>query len=60
MRWGFEVAAESVRAWGAGYFAGGGAADHSFHVLKKSGRNDQEVFAELAAATVAWAEKTAG
>jgi predicted alpha/beta-hydrolase family hydrolase len=35
-------------------------ADHSFHVLKKSGRNDQEVLRELAAATVAWAEKTAG
>ena len=34
-------------------------ADHSFHVLKKSGRNDQEVLRELAAATVAWAEKTA-
>jgi predicted alpha/beta-hydrolase family hydrolase len=35
-------------------------ADHSFHVLKKSGRNDQEVLRELAAATVAWAEKIAG
>jgi hypothetical protein len=35
-------------------------ADHSFHVLKKSGRNDQEVLRELAAATVAWAENTAG
>jgi len=35
-------------------------ADHSFHVLKKSGRNDQEVLRELAAATVAWAKKTAG
>lgn len=35
-------------------------ADHSFHVLKKSRRNDQEVLRELAAATVAWAEKTAG
>ena len=35
-------------------------ADHSFHVLKKSGSNDQQVLRELAAATVAWAEKTAG
>ena len=35
-------------------------ADHSFHVLKKSGRNDQEVLRELAAATAAWAEKIAG
>jgi len=35
-------------------------ADHSFHVLKKSRRNDQEVLRELAAATVAWAEKAAG
>jgi uncharacterized protein len=35
-------------------------ADHSFHVLKKSGRNDQEVLRELAAATIAWAEKIAG
>jgi predicted alpha/beta-hydrolase family hydrolase len=35
-------------------------ADHSFHVLKKSGRNDQEVLRELAVATAAWAEKAAG
>src|SRR6266853_5866280 len=34
-------------------------ANHSFHVLKKSGRNDQEVLRELAAATAAWAEKIA-
>jgi uncharacterized protein len=32
-------------------------ADHSFHVLKKSGRNDEEVLRELAATTASWAEK---
>jgi predicted alpha/beta-hydrolase family hydrolase len=31
-------------------------ADHSFHVLKKSGRTDEEVLRELAVATAAWAE----
>jgi predicted alpha/beta-hydrolase family hydrolase len=30
-------------------------ADHGFHVLKRSGRDDAEVLAELAAATAAWA-----
>jgi uncharacterized protein len=35
-------------------------ADHSFHVLKKSGRNDQEVLRELAATTAPWAERIAG
>ena len=34
-------------------------ADHSFHVLKKSGRNDQEVLRELAATTASWAESLA-
>jgi uncharacterized protein len=29
-------------------------ADHSFHVLKRSGRTDQEVLAEVADATMAW------
>lgn len=29
-------------------------ADHSFHVLKRSGRNDDEVLDELADGTVAW------
>jgi uncharacterized protein len=29
-------------------------ADHSFHVLKSSGRNDGEVLAEVGAATAAW------
>ena len=33
-------------------------ADHSFHVLKKSGRSDAEVFRELAETTVSWAEST--
>jgi len=31
-------------------------ADHSFHVLKKSGRSDAEVLRELAETTVSWAE----
>lgn len=31
-------------------------ADHSFHVLKKSGRNDEEVLRELAETTAKWAE----
>src|SRR5579864_6034923 len=31
-------------------------ADHSFHVLKSSGRNDAEVLRELAEAAAAWAE----
>ncbi|HJZ63633.1 MAG TPA: alpha/beta family hydrolase [Candidatus Acidoferrum sp.] len=30
-------------------------ADHSFHVLKKSGRSDEEVLRELAETTVGWA-----
>ncbi len=32
-------------------------ADHSFHVLKSSGRNDAEVLRELAETTVSWAER---
>jgi predicted alpha/beta-hydrolase family hydrolase len=32
-------------------------ADHSFHVLKKSGRNDAEVLRELAETTAKWAEE---
>ena len=32
-------------------------ADHSFHVLKKSGKTDAEVLQELAAATSSWANK---
>ncbi len=32
-------------------------ADHSFHVLKRSGRTDEEVLEELSAATRAWADK---
>lgn len=31
-------------------------ADHSFHVLKKSGRNDEEVLRELAETTADWAK----
>jgi uncharacterized protein len=31
-------------------------ADHSFHVLKKSGKNDEEVLRELAETTAEWAE----
>jgi hypothetical protein len=30
------------------------AADHSFHVLKRSGRTDDEARAEMAAAIIAW------
>ena len=33
-------------------------ADHSFHVLKSSGRSDAEVLRELAETTVSWAEST--
>jgi predicted alpha/beta-hydrolase family hydrolase len=32
-------------------------ADHSFHVLKSSGRNDTEVLRELAETTASWAER---
>jgi len=32
-------------------------ADHSFHVLKKSGRSDEEVLRELAATTANWADE---
>ena len=32
-------------------------ADHSFHVLKKSGRRDEEVLRELAETTAAWADE---
>lgn len=32
-------------------------ADHSFHVLKKSGKTDTEVMTELAETTAAWATK---
>ena len=35
-------------------------ADHSFHVLKKSGRSDAEVLRELAETTVSWAEGIEG
>jgi hypothetical protein len=31
--------------------------DHSFHVLKKTGRNDAEVMAELVDSIVAWTAK---
>jgi predicted alpha/beta-hydrolase family hydrolase len=33
-------------------------ADHSFHVLKSSGRSDTEVLRELAETTASWAEST--
>jgi hypothetical protein len=32
-------------------------ADHSFHVLKSSAKNDAEVLRELAETTASWAEK---
>jgi uncharacterized protein len=32
-------------------------ADHSFHVLKSSGRNDADILSELAQTTAHWAEK---
>lgn len=35
-------------------------ADHSFHVLKKSGKTDTEVMTELAETTAAWATKLTG
>src|SRR2546422_2158481 len=35
-------------------------ADHSFHVLKKSGRSDAEVLRELAETAVSWAERIEG
>jgi uncharacterized protein len=34
-------------------------ADHSFHVLKKSGKTDAEVLQELAQSTAKWADKLA-
>ena len=34
-------------------------ADHSFHVLKRSGRTDEQVLDELASATAEWREKRA-
>ena len=33
------------------------AADHSFHVLKSSGRNDREVLAEILDAFVRWVDE---
>jgi hypothetical protein len=36
------------------------AADHSFHVLKSSGRNDREVMDEVLDAFAAWVERLAG
>jgi predicted alpha/beta-hydrolase family hydrolase len=35
-------------------------ADHSFHVPKKSGRNDAEVLVELAGVFARWAQRTIG
>jgi predicted alpha/beta-hydrolase family hydrolase len=35
-------------------------ADHSFHVLKSSGRNDSQVMEEVADATAAWVKQHAG
>ena len=35
-------------------------ADHSFHVLKKSGRSDAKVLRELAETTASWAEGIEG
>ena len=35
-------------------------ADHSFHVLKKSGKSDAEVLRELAEKTSSWADGIAG
>ena len=35
-------------------------ADHSFHVLKSSGRTDAEVMAEAADATASWLERLPG
>ena len=35
-------------------------ADHSFHVLKKSGRSDADALRELAETTVSWAEGMEG
>jgi predicted alpha/beta-hydrolase family hydrolase len=35
-------------------------ADHSFHVLKKSGKSDEEVMRELAATVASWARRIEG
>jgi predicted alpha/beta-hydrolase family hydrolase len=35
-------------------------ADHSFHVLARSGRNDREVLDELADSLASWAKALAG
>ena len=34
------------------------SADHSFHVLKSSGKTDPEILSELAQVTAVWASKT--
>jgi uncharacterized protein len=36
------------------------AADHSFHVLKSSGRNDREVMDEALDAFAAWVDEVIG
>lgn len=36
------------------------SADHSFHVLKRSGTNDTAVLQELAQTVASWARKIAG
>ncbi|HEY5675490.1 MAG TPA: alpha/beta family hydrolase, partial [Myxococcales bacterium] len=35
-------------------------ADHSFHVLKRSGRSDEQVLVELAQAFARWAQAISG
>ena len=36
------------------------AADHGFHVLKRSGRTDEEIMEELARSTLEWAAPILG
>jgi hypothetical protein len=35
-------------------------ADHSFHVLKRSGRTDEDVLAEIGSVTREWVSRLAG
>lgn len=47
-----DVVSRLPRSWTMAWLEG---ADHSFHVLKSSGRTDSEVLDEIAQRTVAWA-----
>jgi predicted alpha/beta-hydrolase family hydrolase len=53
-----EAALKTVKTkWKMHWLEG---ADHSFHVLKSSGRSDAEVLVEIANAAEAWAARLKG